>query len=1313
MANFRHIPCGSPVNESESRAIQRLGKLESLPNGPWRLLSNVSHSINRYRLPDEIDQIIVGPTGVFVVEVKHWDSNYDKKNELTASKEAERLNEKARRVKGKLITVFNPGFVTPRFLLTASDTTGLQNNQRKTIRGVGVFGLSEWQELVGGHASLSADQIDRAVTLLQPATKEILTGDLLYFADLIELNRISSGEDSFHRIYRGRHRTRGDKVILHLYDLSASRFKDAKGIAEREFEVIQCWQKSPYIPKLLDSFQSADHYPGELFYFSMVDPDAVSVEERTKYEWSHADRLKFAWTAMEVLLEFHQPQEAGLEKIIHRNITPQTLRVRSDGKPLFTDFSLSRLGSAPTISHAVASTSTGENWIAPEVRRDGIACADSGADVFALCVTLQRLFDNSPQNRAILNVLQQGCREEKEQRPDLPVLIAALKAIPVALDTSDSTPLDAHCWHEDTIVDFRDSKYRISGSLGSGGIGRTFRVVQIDPDSQEEYGVYVAKLIYHQQDGESALRAYKKVRSHTTHDHMSAIHEIAHEWRKNELVALLKWVEGEPLANLRGVLAIYAEDCDKPFQNMILDWIKDLCSALQHLHQAGLVHGDISPQNIIVHQSSVTLIDYDAVTDVGAPPRNRNPLYASSEVDRGESIHPRDDLFALAASLFHVLFERDPFLFPGGQRTKTKGIYWDGIKWDGLEEVKAFLDGATSPIIEQRFEQAEVAKRFVNRLLSPETAVIDREELSPSASIAAEHNSWLRELLSGYPGSRYGNSETRGLDSEFSRNTYVETELDHRLRDEINSGQLHLLLLFGNAGDGKTAFLQHLLQQLGLEPGSSEQRIQQHRLKDGRTLHVNLDGSASWKGQSANELLDQFLAPFHSLDPAESVQKPHILAINSGKLLEWLESTDESPLADYLYQAIFRDESDSHNDVTMDEQPKHVRLIDLNHRSLVGSVRKDAIATDFLEALLNRFLGDGRQQDLWRSCQRCSSQSRCLAWQSVQTLRDQNLGPRVRERLATILQACHMRGEVHITVRQLRAALIFIFFGVDDCQQVHSNQSTKTKITHYWDRVFDSQISHRQGDLLVEISRLDPALDNDPILDRELLQKFPLNNNPVLDQQQQPRELLLIEQLASIRRRAWFEHEDVGRLHLFTGQYLESFRRVSFMSESDRCNLCKELCRGMACLEDLPPRAFDLDGLPLRIIPNTPTETIFWVVKPWERFALEVPSVVDQSLEYLPTQLWLTYRTDDGRPQRLIVSLSLFNHLLLLADGEQLTGRGQEGLFSHLTVFTQRLVQENIGMLYGWHPAQDPDIFRFEIVLQDGRRILRRQEVTP
>jgi hypothetical protein len=73
----RQIICGPTANQSEERALERL---KSILSGDWVLLSNLSLITGQDRKPSEIDVIAVGPPGVLVIEVKHWDAAWVRDN---------------------------------------------------------------------------------------------------------------------------------------------------------------------------------------------------------------------------------------------------------------------------------------------------------------------------------------------------------------------------------------------------------------------------------------------------------------------------------------------------------------------------------------------------------------------------------------------------------------------------------------------------------------------------------------------------------------------------------------------------------------------------------------------------------------------------------------------------------------------------------------------------------------------------------------------------------------------------------------------------------------------------------------------------------------------------------------------------------------------------------------------------------------------------------------------------------------------------------------------------------------------------------
>ncbi|HQH73911.1 MAG TPA: hypothetical protein PK360_17685, partial [bacterium] len=422
---------------------------------------------------------------------------------------------------------------------------------------------------------------------------------------------------------------------------------------------------------------------------------------------------------------------------------------------------------------------------------------------------------------------------------------------------------------------------------------------------------------------------------------------------------------------------------EKSAEALAVRWIRNLCAALHDLHKHGLIHGDVSPRNIIVSGHDVVLTDYDFVTKIGEPRWSPGTeLYGAPILSRETPALAADDLYALAASFFHVLTEKEPFLW-NGRRDKARGLNWDDHDLESCPFLSTFLNRATDPDPARRFASVEEALAFLKDYAQEEPPVEIRvPEVVAPREVQEGRVGWLYSLLQSYPGSQWGNQETRGLDTPFAARTYVETRLEETLLREIRARQIRLVILCGNAGDGKTALLQHLAQQLGFGRHQSAERIIEHRLEDGPLVRINLDGSAAWQGRSADDLLDEFLGPFQNGNPTEDIV--HLLAINDGRLLEWIESVESQPevgptaLTSKL-TCFLLDEPDP--DPSHDF---HVRFINLNDRSLVGGLNPDltGIETTFLNRLVDRLYGGEQAEAIWKPCLNCAARERCRVFQA-------------------------------------------------------------------------------------------------------------------------------------------------------------------------------------------------------------------------------------------------------------------------------------------------------------------------------------------
>jgi len=1323
------FPCGPAANESELMAFEYLKSRLQAEAGDeeWVLLSNLAFSVTHQLQSDEIDMVAIGPAGVRVIEVKHWTPQWIDSHSSEVADEAERVIGKARKIGTTLRrSVADLSYVAGVILLT-QEPSKVKGFAGREVRGVKLYTLNDWKSAIGfdDPRALAALQVRRLAETLQPRSAVAIDGSLRRLAGYVNLELQTAKEQRFHRVYKGSHPARRDRVILHLYDLSAGDDKRAEEKAKREFEALHRLQLYPWAPRLLDSFQDAPGYAGEMFFFTVVDPAAPCIEERsTDNTWTEGDRLAFARETIRALAQLHDVG-APDAPIIHRNLTPQTILVKHDNSPILTGFEHTRIPSEVSVATTNLPTGPYPASRAPEVRQAGLAAADHRSDVYSLCACLAHLFEgrNDAPSSRVLEALRSGLAEKPGQRPSLQQLESTLSEL-LGESITPPAPPPARFWTEDQVIRFHDRDYRIVSRLGSGGIGTTFKVVEMDRSTSEDLGTYVAKVVQSADMGERVLKAYSRVKSHLRHAGLSVIHEIASEWRENDFIALMTWISGTPLSDYAGVFPLLAEDLQEaPSEALALRWLRDVCEALHVLHRNGLIHGDVSPRNLIVEGSCLVLTDYDFVKKIGEPlTAPTTVLYCSPSYQDQRPASPADDIYALAASFFHILFEREPFRY-GGAIDKSRGLNWEGISREECPTLAAFLDRATQPAPESRFADVAEALAALEPLKrvepvpqvdegnsatdGPVSPAEEGAQVGEPAVLSEQRVEWLLPILQSYPGSRLGNSETRGLDTEFAAQTYVETTLEETLLRDIRERRVRLVVLCGNAGDGKTALLQHLAARLNLGRHQSSERILEGQAADGPFVRMNLDGSAAWQGRSADEILAEFLEPFLQGPPQEDIV--HLLAINDGRLLEWIEWTEareggeETPLTALLYRMLQQEAA---------TKEEYVRFVNLNQRSLVGGVTPDRarIDTAFLRRLIDQLYGGDDAPEIWAPCLSCSAQDRCEALRTSRILGPDTLPAlaapevreRARERLSQALQAVHLRGEAHITMRELRAALVYVLFGIHYCTEYH--EDTVEGAIPYWDRAFAADSPARQGEVLAELVRFDPALEAHPQIDRHLLSQ-PVSNG-VKSAPHYP-EL----RLPSARRRAFFEwtEDDIAQvaydrsaLDLARGQHLRIFRDLPLADEGTLRRVCEDLCRGISRLEDLPPRALERTGVvPLRVTPRTPTETAFWVEKPLEAFRLEADLPPEtEGIERLHRQAWLIYRYRDGRnEERLRLGAELFHLLLELAEGYQLGDVSTDDTFAHLSIFVQRLVREDEQELLAWNPIQDDKIYKVSAVI--------------
>jgi WD40 repeat protein len=187
--------------------------------------------------------------------------------------------------------------------------------------------------------------------------------------------------------------------------------------------------------------------------------------------------------------------------------------------------------------------------------------------------------------------------------------------------------------------------------LGAGSAGIVYRAWQ------RSLRRYVALKLLHERDGEDAERATREaqIAARLSHPHIVPVYEIGAHGPSHYLT--MRLVAGVPLTKV-------ALDCRRAVAIM-----RDVAAAVDHAHHAGVVHRDIKPHNLLLEGGG-----HVWVTDFGLARAGEaggtlsaggalvgTPAYMPPEQAKGERCDERSDVYALGATLYHLLCGRPPY----------------------------------------------------------------------------------------------------------------------------------------------------------------------------------------------------------------------------------------------------------------------------------------------------------------------------------------------------------------------------------------------------------------------------------------------------------------------------------------------------------------------------------------------------------------------------------------------------------------------------------------------------------------------------
>jgi serine/threonine-protein kinase len=266
-------------------------------------------------------------------------------------------------------------------------------------------------------------------------------------------------------------------------------------------------------------------------------------------------------------------------------------------------------------------------------------------------------------------------------------------------------------------------RYRIQGVLGKGAMGLVYDGVDPTLDRRVAIKTILTSTLDEATAKHYAMRFMREVRAVARLNHPNIVQVYDYGTENDLAYIVMEYIQGRELKD--------SFDAGQSFSlKAVLQMMDELLQALDLAHEAGIIHRDVKPANVMVDAAGhVKLTDFgvarvnDPDADLGEATRAGamigTPAYMSPEQIQGQPIDRRSDVFSAGVLFYQLLTGRKPFEgtgFPLARKIVQDDPAWPSTLVQVPPEIDRVVARALAKDAAQRYPTARAFAEALRRV---------------------------------------------------------------------------------------------------------------------------------------------------------------------------------------------------------------------------------------------------------------------------------------------------------------------------------------------------------------------------------------------------------------------------------------------------------------------------------------------------------------------------------------------------------------------------------------------------------------------